>query len=50
MFKGTRVDSCAVMANLLTGIPIQFGPDCAAELGEMRRLREERDEAFDGSP
>jgi predicted Zn-dependent protease len=40
MFKGSRMTPCVVAANVCTGIPVTFCPDCADELGEMRRRRE----------
>jgi hypothetical protein len=39
MFKGSRVGLCAIQANLLTGVPMRFGPDCEAELAELARRR-----------
>ena len=41
MFKGSRLNTCAVFSNLLTGLPFHFCPDCAEELVEEqnRRLR-----------
>ena len=39
MFKGSRITPCAIQANLLTGLPMHFGPECAEELAEMRRRR-----------
>lgn len=41
MFKGIKQNPVgAVLANLCTGIPLRFGPDCAEELAEMRRRRQ----------
>jgi len=39
MYKGSRVGPCAVLANLLTGPPLGFCPDCAEELTETARRR-----------
>jgi len=36
-----KIDACKVLGNLFTGIPAYFCLDCAEELAEMRRLREE---------
>jgi hypothetical protein len=41
MYKGLSVNTpCVVLANLSSGIPLRFGPECAEELGEMWRRRE----------
>ncbi len=41
MFKGIKQNPVgAVLANLRTGIPLRFCPDCAEELAEMRRRRQ----------
>lgn len=40
MFKGSRMSPCVVAANVCTGMPVSFCPDCAGELDEMRRRRE----------
>jgi hypothetical protein len=39
MYKGSRVGLCAILANLTTGLPFQFCPDCAAELREEQARR-----------
>jgi hypothetical protein len=40
MYKGLSVNTpCVVMANMLTGIPLRFGPECAEELSELQRRR-----------
>jgi hypothetical protein len=41
MYKGLSVNTpCVVLANLSSGIPLRFGPECAEELGEMWGRRE----------
>lgn len=37
MFKGSRAGACAIVANLSSGLPVRFCPDCAEELAELRR-------------
>ncbi len=39
MFKGSRVNTCAVLANLSTGLPLRFCDDCAEELQEQQARR-----------
>jgi hypothetical protein len=40
MYSGSRVNPCVILSNLVTGPPLQFGPECAEELAEMRARRE----------
>lgn len=41
MYKGLSVNTpCVLMANMLSGIPLRFGPECAEELREMWRRRD----------
>lgn len=40
MFKGSRLTPCVVMANLCTGFPVGFCPECAEELRELQRRRQ----------
>jgi hypothetical protein len=42
MYKGLSANTpCVIKANLLTGIPLRFGPECAEELREMWRQRDQ---------
>ena len=41
MHKGLKYNPvCVVAANLRTGVPVRFCPDCAEELSELKRRRE----------
>lgn len=40
MFKGSRINTCAVLTGLRHGLPTTFCPACAEELAELERRRQ----------
>jgi hypothetical protein len=42
MFSGGRANACAIQANLCSGYPLRFCPDCAEELAELQARRQQQ--------